>query len=67
MNFLPDTHTILWFLDGNQSLSPKARAATETDSTTKFISIASIWEIAIKRGLGKIGSEITLKELMQAI
>jgi PIN domain nuclease of toxin-antitoxin system len=67
MNFLLDTHTILWFLDGNQSLSPKARAAIETATTTKFISIASIWEIAIKRGLGKIGSEITLKELMQAI
>ncbi len=67
MNFLLDTHTILWFLEGSRSLSRKARTHIENTSATKYISIASVWEIAIKLGLGKIGPGIRLEELMKSI
>ena len=52
MNYLLDTHTFLWFLDGNANLSKKARSAIENSSNNNFVSIASIWEIAIKMSLG---------------
>jgi PIN domain nuclease of toxin-antitoxin system len=67
MNFLFDTHTILWFLDGSSSLSQNAKKSIENTHSTKFISIASLWEITIKQGLGKISTAIPLEELMRSI
>ncbi len=67
MNLLLDTHTILWFLEGSNSLSRNGRKNIESIHSTKFISIASLWEIAIKQGLGKITTSIPLEELMQTI
>ena len=54
MNNLLDTHTLIWFLNGDNSLSKKARRNIESESATNFISIASLWEIAIKISLGKL-------------
>lgn len=54
MNLLLDTHTFLWHANGDPQMST---AATHhlTDATNElFLSIASIWEIAIKVGLGKL-------------
>ena len=49
---LLDTHTLIWYINGEQELSQKARIAIETDEAINFISIASLWEIAIKISLG---------------
>lgn len=49
-----DTHTLLWFIDGNPKLSAHARAVIEDPATTSYLSIASLWEIAIKVSLGKL-------------
>ena len=54
MNLLLDTHTLLWFLSGHASLSAYARSAIEDVSNEKFVSIASLWETAIKVSLGKM-------------
>ena len=51
---LLDTHTFLWFLAGNSELSKTARHKIEEENSMNFISIASIWEIAIKVSLGKL-------------
>ncbi|MBA4303654.1 MAG: PIN domain nuclease [Sphingobacteriaceae bacterium] len=67
MNFLLDTHAFLWFLEGNQELSSKARENIENPENTKFISIASIWELAIKTNLGKLQLEVSLEDLKGAI
>jgi PIN domain nuclease of toxin-antitoxin system len=53
MNILLDTHTLIWFLNGDEKLSSKARLAIENPKNTKIISIASIWEISIKISLDK--------------
>ncbi|MFC5284909.1 type II toxin-antitoxin system VapC family toxin [Pedobacter alpinus] len=53
-SFLLDTHTFLWFLNGDYQLSDKAKSNIEAVENRKFISIASIWEIAIKLSLGKL-------------
>ena len=54
MNLLLDTHAFLWFIAGNSSLSKKARAAIEDQNNGVLLSVASLWEIAIKISLGKI-------------
>lgn len=54
MRLLLDTHALLWFLEDNPDLSPKAKAAIEHPDTETLVSIASLWEIAIKANLGKL-------------
>ena len=54
MNLLVDTHAMLWFVDGDERLSLKARQAIEDPGTKNYISIASWWEMAIKCSLGKL-------------
>ncbi len=53
MDLLLDTHTLIWFLNGDETLSDKAKSAIEDPDNSKIVSIASIWEIAIKISLGK--------------
>ena len=54
MKYLLDTHTLIWFLMGDKKLSDKARRLIENPGNRKFLSIASLWEIAIKVSLGKL-------------
>ena len=51
---LLDTHTLIWYINGDQELSQQARTAIEADGALNFVSIASLWEIAIKVSLGKL-------------
>jgi len=53
MEILLDTHTLIWFLKGDNNLSIKARKAIEDTTNIKYISIATFWELAIKTSLGK--------------
>lgn len=54
MRLLLDTHALLWWLEGNRRLSPKARRAVEDESNHVFVSAASAWEITIKVRLGRL-------------
>lgn len=54
MKLLLDTHTLLWFIAGSASLSADARNLIEDTEHEKFVSIASIWETAIKVSIGKM-------------
>jgi PIN domain nuclease of toxin-antitoxin system len=53
VRLLLDTHVLLWLMEGNPRLSHEARALI-SDATEVYVSSASIWEIAIKAGMGKI-------------
>jgi PIN domain nuclease of toxin-antitoxin system len=53
MDILIDTHTLIWFLNGDNNLSDKVRISIEDPNNFKVVRIASIWEIAIKISLGK--------------
>ena len=55
MRLLVDTHTFLWFVLNDPSLSSVARNAIENPINEKLFSVASSWEMAIKAGLGKLG------------
>ncbi len=54
MNLLLDTHSFLWFISGNKFLSKTARALIEDANNQPLLSIASLWEMAIKTSLGKL-------------
>lgn len=48
MRLLCDTHSYIWYVTEDSSLSPAARAAIDTG--IPVVSLATIWEIAIKVG-----------------
>ena len=52
--YLLDTHTAIWFFNGNESLSQTANNIIRDLSNEVFISISSVWELAIKIGIGKL-------------
>jgi PIN domain nuclease of toxin-antitoxin system len=58
---LIDTHTFLWFMDGNNLLSSKARKYIE-ETPLVYLSIISIWEIAIKQNIGKLDLSFTIEQ-----
>ena len=49
-----DTHVALWWVNAHEKLSPKARAVLLNEAYTLYFSMASVWEVAIKRSLGKL-------------
>src|SRR5258707_15776650 len=54
MRLLLDTHTFLWFFVGDSSLSATARSLIEDEFNERYLSVASLWEIAIKVSIGKL-------------
>src|SRR5680860_438931 len=54
MNLLLDTHALIWILANEPILSAPARKAVEDPKNQVFVSAVTAWEIAIKRGLGKL-------------
>ena len=65
MNYLLDTHSFIWFVEGNNQLSPTAKILIENPKHTIFLSIASIWEMAIKVRLGKLELQQPFAEFVQ--
>jgi len=54
MQLLIDTHILIWFLEGNKLLSKSRRQIVADSQNNVFVSIASLWEIAIKISIGKL-------------
>ena len=63
MKILLDTHILSWFVDDSALLSETEKAQIEGDNDLR-LSIASLWEIAIKVSLGKLRLGLPLVELM---
>jgi PIN domain nuclease of toxin-antitoxin system len=57
MDILIDTHAFLWFIEDNEKLSNKAKNVIENENNRKFLSLASVWELARKYSIGKIKFE----------
>jgi len=53
VRLLLDTHVLLWAAGAPQRLPPDARTLMEEPATELVYSAASLWEIAIKNGLGR--------------
>jgi PIN domain nuclease of toxin-antitoxin system len=64
MNLLLDTHAFLWFMEGSERISQRARAEIEAADGVRALSVASAWEMAIKSSLGKLDLAKPLGELL---
>ncbi len=63
---LLDTHALLWFLDNDDRLPTYTKAQIETTETV-LVSIASLWEIAIKANIGKLTLKTTFIAIQQSL
>lgn len=63
MRLLLDTHTFLWAVNDSPRLSQRAREEIENPGNELLLSIASLWEAAVKLSLGKLRLEIPFLEL----
>jgi PIN domain nuclease of toxin-antitoxin system len=60
MNYLLDTHVLLWWLFDDRRLSARARAVLRDPSQRVLVSSASAWEISTKHRLGRLDSAAPL-------
>lgn len=67
MNFLIDTHGLIWFINGDNQLPSHAKHFIKDINNKCYISIASIWEIAIKISIGKLELNGGFDELAKII
>lgn len=65
MKLLLDTHALLWWLADDDRLGPEARELIADPGNDVLVSIASLWEIIVKRRVGKLEADIT--EILDAI
>ena len=65
MRYLLDTHTFLWFITDDKQLSQKATKVIVNPDAVKYVSMASLWEIAIKLNIGKLELDMSYDELLQ--
>ena len=65
MQLLLDTHILLWWLSDDRKLAKGAREIIANPNNDVLVSSASVWEISIKTGLGRL--EIELDDLEDAI
>ena len=64
-NYLLDTHTAIWFFNGDNSLSKTAKQIILDPANVKNLSIACAWELAIKISLGKLDFSGRAKGFLQ--
>ncbi|MBI2327607.1 type II toxin-antitoxin system VapC family toxin [Candidatus Curtissbacteria bacterium] len=57
MNYLLDTHILLWVLFSPDKLSVKLKDIFSEPTSEKFVSAISVWEISLKYSMGKIKLE----------
>jgi PIN domain nuclease of toxin-antitoxin system len=62
VKYLLDTHALIWFLEGDSKFSKAAALAfTEADNAF-YVSVVSIWEIAIMLSLGKLRLRLRVED-----
>ncbi len=63
MHLLLDTHILIWFLNGDNHLTEETKKSIKNLDNKCYVSMASIWEIAIKTTLGKLNINISFDTL----
>ena len=67
MKFLLDTHLLLWAAAEPRRLSKQARALIDNPDNDLLFSAASLWEVAIKRGLGRDDFKVDARLLRRGL
>jgi PIN domain nuclease of toxin-antitoxin system len=67
MKLLLDTHLLLWAAGEPGRVSPKARKLIEDSQNELLFSAANLWEVAIKRGLGRDDFQVDTRLLRRGL
>lgn len=65
MRLLLDTHAFIWWDSMPQRMSAKAYSACLDPANSMHLSLASVWEMQIKAGLGKLNLRLPLADLIR--
>jgi len=65
LKILFDTHTFLWWIGEPERLSKKLHGLCKDRNNTILLSVVSVWEIQIKRAIGKLRLDESLKDLIE--
>ena len=63
MQQLLDTHTFIWFIMGDPRINNSLR--TQIENNDNLLSIASVWEMAIKHSIGKLNFNLSFAEFVE--
>ncbi|WP_414545468.1 MULTISPECIES: type II toxin-antitoxin system VapC family toxin [Nostocaceae] len=63
MRQILDTHIVIWFVMGDPRISVSLRSQIENNEN--LLSMASVWEMAIKHSIGKLNFEPTFNEFIE--
>jgi PIN domain nuclease of toxin-antitoxin system len=64
VRLLLDAHALLWWLADDPALGGAARNQIADPANEVFVSAATVWEISIKRGLGKLDAPDDLVDII---
>lgn len=67
MRCLIDTQAVIWMLESDPKLSKDASSAIKDVQNELYVSIASLWEMTIKRSLGKLDIKPSLDDIQQEL
>jgi PIN domain nuclease of toxin-antitoxin system len=65
VRLLIDTHTLIWAMDDPSKLSGAATTALQDPANDLLLSAATVWEMAIKIGLGKLTLSLPYRNWME--
>lgn len=64
MRVLVDTHALIWYVDQDHLLPPAAYSAITDPANDVMVSAATVWEVAIKTGTGKLSLSAPYRQWM---
>lgn len=67
MKYLLDTHTLIWTLNSPEKLSTLSKTLIEDEKYSCFVSKTSLFEIAIKKNLGKLNFYSSFEDLQEEL
>lgn len=67
LKLLLDTHALIWWLEGDEALTNRAREAISDEANTVAVSAASAMEVATKFRIGKLTQAALLAQNFEAI
>ncbi len=65
-HYLLDTHVLLWMQDDSDKLPNDIKTILSNAENELYVSIASIWEIVVKKSLGKLQLGYSIEELINS-
>jgi PIN domain nuclease of toxin-antitoxin system len=65
-SYLLDTHVFIWADSEPEALSTRARSIFGDPSSELWLSVASVWEMQIKRQLGRLKTDSSIAHMVEA-